>query len=42
MSANYAIADWYIRGASAELTAFMLVPWGYRYAFELFERRWGW
>lgn len=41
MSSQYALADWYIRGASAELAAFMLVPWGLRYAFELLDRRWG-
>ncbi len=41
MSANYTWTEWYIRGATAELTAFMLVPWGLRYAFEVFERRWG-
>jgi hypothetical protein len=41
MSSHYATADWYIRGATAEMTAFMLVPWGLRYASELFERRWG-
>ena len=41
MSANYTVADWYVRGATAELMAFMLIPWGLRYAAELFERRWG-
>jgi hypothetical protein len=41
MSANYTVTDWYIRGATAELCAFMLVPWGLRYASEIYERRWG-
>jgi hypothetical protein len=41
MAANYALADWYIRGATAEFVGFMLVPWGLRYAYELFDRRWG-
>ena len=41
MTAPYATADWYIRGATAELAAFMLVPWGLRYASEFFVRRWG-
>jgi hypothetical protein len=41
MSALYTTADWYIRGATAEMVAFMLVPWGLRYASELYERRWG-
>jgi hypothetical protein len=41
MSSNYVNANWYIRGATAEFVAFMLVPWGLRYASELFERRWG-
>ena len=43
ISAPYTLTDWYIRGATAELTAFMLVPWGLRYAAELLEadrRRW--
>lgn|GEM_PF-1570152 len=41
MSANYTVTDWYIRGATSELTAFMLVPWGLRYTYELFDRKWG-
>jgi hypothetical protein len=41
MSANYTVNDWFIRGASAELAAFMLVPWGLRYAFEVYDRAWG-
>jgi hypothetical protein len=40
ISSHYAISDWYVRGATAELSAYMLVPWGLRYATELFERRW--
>ena len=27
LASNYADVDWYVRGAIAELTAFMLVPW---------------
>jgi hypothetical protein len=41
MAANYTVADWYIRGATAEFVGFMLVPWGLRYAYELLDRRWG-
>jgi hypothetical protein len=40
MSAPYTVGDWFVRGASAELTGFMLLPWGLRYASELFDRRW--
>jgi hypothetical protein len=41
MSTNYAVSDWFIRGAVAELTAFMLVPWCLRHAIEVFADRWG-
>jgi hypothetical protein len=41
MSANYTVTDWYLRGATAEFTAFMLLPWGLRYASEVYDRRWG-
>lgn len=41
MSANYTVNDWFIRGASAEFAAFMLLPWGLRYAFEVYDRPWG-
>jgi hypothetical protein len=41
MSANYTVADWFVRGATAEFTAFMLVPWCIRYALKLFDDAWG-
>jgi hypothetical protein len=41
MTAHYTVDDWYIRGATAEMVAFMLFPWGLRYAYEVFERKWG-
>lgn len=37
MSANYTVVDWFVRGAIAEFTAFMLVPWCIRYALLLFS-----
>jgi len=36
LSSNYAVSDWFVRGAIAELTAFMIVPWCLRYVLELF------
>jgi hypothetical protein len=36
LSSNYAVSDWFVRGAVAEFTAFMLVPWCLRHVLELF------
>ncbi|MGD0524219.1 MAG: hypothetical protein ABSE49_03690 [Polyangiaceae bacterium] len=41
VSANYAVTDWFVRGATAELTAFMLVPWCLRDLLRAFDDRWG-
>jgi hypothetical protein len=41
IASNYAVADWFVRGAVAELTAFMLVPWCLRHAMQVFRDRWG-
>jgi hypothetical protein len=41
MSASYAVVDWFVRGATAEFTAFMLVPWCVREALRVFDDKWG-
>ncbi|HEY3817215.1 MAG TPA: hypothetical protein VGL81_08600 [Polyangiaceae bacterium] len=40
MSANYTVTDWFVRGATAELTAFMLLPWCLREALRALDDDW--
>jgi hypothetical protein len=41
MSANYTVTDWFVRGATAEFTAFMLLPWCLREALRALDDNWG-
>jgi hypothetical protein len=41
MAAPYVVTDWFVRGATAEFTAFMLVPWCLREALRAFDDDWG-
>jgi hypothetical protein len=40
MSSNYTVSDWFVRGAVAELTGFMLLPWCIDHALRAFDDDW--